>query len=264
MNEILPRKYMILLEVAGGDYHTLDQIAERIGITKQGVHEYMKRMREEGLIENVRGKYRATVKGVETLFSYLENLEKYLEEKKRRLNMMEYSIAIADDEIRKGDKVHLFMKEGYLHAAKTVRDVKGKATAEAAHDAGKDEDVAVKKIKGIIELSLGRIYLIMLPSAIKGGSRKVNIEKIREFVEEVKADRIGVTDVIGKTVMKKAGIEMDFEFCAIDTAIEMAQKGLNVILAGEEKEIRYAVSKIEGHNAESIEEITYSLHDFTR
>ena len=259
MSEILPRKYMILLEVASGEYHTLDQIAEKIGITKQGVHEYMKRMREDGLIEIVRGKYRATVKGIETIFSYLEGLEKYLEERKRKLNMMEYSVAIADDDIREGETVHLFMKNGYLHAGRGH----GKATAKAVENVAKGEDVAVKNIKGIIDLSLGKIFLLMLPPATKGGSRGVDIKKLVDFLDGIKADRIGTMDAIGKVVMEKAGIKPDFEFCAINTAMEMAQKGLNVVLAGEEKEIRYAISKIEEYNAESIEEIEYEVHDFS-
>ena len=73
MVELLPKKFMILLEISTGEYYNLSQIAEKIGITKQGVHEYMKKMREEGLIEIIEGKYRVTVKGVEAIFSYLDN-----------------------------------------------------------------------------------------------------------------------------------------------------------------------------------------------
>jgi len=259
MMEILPRKYMILLEVASGDYHTLDQIAEKIGITKQGVYEYMKKMRGDGLVETVRGKYRATVKGVETLFSYLENLEKYLEEKKRKLNMMEYSVAIADEDIKEGEHVHLFMKNGYLHAARG----EGKAVAEAMETAKEGEDVAVRNIRGIIELAPGKIYLLMLPPATRGGSKKINVKEMRKFVEGLMADKIGVMDTIGRVAMEKAGLRIDFEFCAVDTAIEISQKGLNVLLAGEKKEIRYAISKIEEYNRESIEEIEYFVHDFS-
>ncbi len=102
MVELLPRKFMILLEISTGDYHNLGQIAEKIGITKQGVHEYVKKLREEGLIEIVEGKYRVTVKGVEAIFSYLDKLDSYLKEKKERLSMMEYCAAIAGDDIRKG------------------------------------------------------------------------------------------------------------------------------------------------------------------
>jgi len=260
IDEILPRKYMILLEIAGGDYRTLDQIAEKVGITKQGVHEYMKRMREEGLIETSGGQYRVTMRGVEKIFSYLNNLDKYLKEKKEKLNMMEYSAAIAGEDIKKGEKVYLFMEKGHLHAYKRRR---GEAKAIAAENALKGEDVAIKNITGLIKLSPGKIHLFSLPSIKDGGSKRVDMEKLKKIMEGIEADKRGAMDVVGKTVLKKMNLKEDFEFCAIHTAIEMAQRGLNVILMGEGKEIKYAISKIEEYNRNAIEEIEYEVHDFS-
>ena len=260
IDEILPRKYMILLEIATGNYHTLDQIAEKVGITKQGVHEYMKRMRKEGLMETSGGEYRVTIKGVEKIFSYLNNLDKYLEEKKEKLNMMEYCAAIAGDELKEGEKVYLFMEGGYLHA---YRERKGGATAIAAENAMKGEDVAIKNITGLIELSPGKIHLFSLPPIKDGGSKGVDIKKLKKAMEEIKVDKIGIMDVVGKIALKKMNLKEDFEFCAIHTAIEMAQKGLNVILMGERKEIKYAISKIEDYNHNAMEEIEYKFHEFS-
>lgn len=91
MGELLPKKYHIILEIATGDYHSLNQIADCIGITKQGVYEYLKKMREEGLIEVIDGTYRTTVKGIELLFSYLNDLDDYLQKKKRGLAIIKLS-----------------------------------------------------------------------------------------------------------------------------------------------------------------------------
>lgn len=256
MHEILPKKYTILMEIATEEYHTLNQIAEKIGITKQGVYEYLKKMREEGLIEIIEGKYKATVKGIEILFSYLDELDKYLHEKRQKLKMIKCSPAIAGEDISKGEKVFLKMENGYLYAYKNKKTL---ATAEAIENALKGEDVGVKNIEGIIDLSLGKIFLFSLPSITKGGSKKVNLEKLRKKLEEVKVDKTGITDIVGKIALEKLKKNYDFEFSPIQASIEIAQKGLNVALIGDEKEIKYVVSKIEEYNANAIDEIDYEV-----
>lgn len=256
MHEILPKKYIILMEVATEEYHTLNQIAEKIGITRQGVYEYLKKMRGDGLIEIVDGKYKATVKGVEILFSYLDELDKYLNEKREKLNMIKCSPAIAGEDVLKGDRVFLKMEDGYLYAYKNKKTL---ATGEAIENASRGEDVGIKNIEGIIDLSLGKIFLISLPSITRGGSKKVNLEKLSKKLEEIRVDKTGITDIVGKITLKKLKRKYDFEFSPIQTSIEIAQKGLNVALVGDEKEMKHAVSKIEEYNANAIDEIKYEL-----
>ncbi len=254
IEELLSKKLMILLEVATGKYHNLTQIAEKVGITKQGVSEYLKKMKEDGLIEVVEGEYKATMKGIEKLFSYLSQLEKYMEEKRKKLNIMETCSAIAGNEIKKGEKVALFMKNGYLYA---FSNRKSSSYAEAIENAKKGEDVAIKNIRGIIELSLGKIFLFSLPSAEKGGAKRVNIKRLKEKIEKINVDKIGVMGIVGKVALDNAEVKYDFEFCPINSAIEACQKGLNVALVGEKKEIRHAISMIEEYNSNALDEIEY-------
>ena len=258
MDELLPKKYHIILEIATGDYHSLNQIADCIGITKQGVYEYLKKMREEGLIEVIDGTYRTTVKGIELLFSYLNDLEDYLEKKKRRLARITLSSAIAGDVIRKGDTVWLAIENGYVHAYTCRRTP---SSAEAAEDARKGEDVAVRNVKGIIELSSGVIFLISLPSITEGGSKTADLEKMSGLILNIAADKTGITDIIGKVALEKANIPYDFEYGAVQTALEMAQRGLNVALVGERREIQRAIAKIEEYNASALDDITYKHHE---
>jgi len=258
MGELLPKKYHIILEIATGDYHSLNQIADCIGITKQGVYEYLKKMREEGLIEVIDGTYRTTVKGIELLFSYLNDLDDYLQKKKRGLAIIKLSPAIAGDTIRKGDTVWLAIENGYVHAYTRRRTP---ASAEAAEDAQKGEDVAIRNVRGIIELSPGTIFLISLPSITEGGSKTAHLEKISELISEIAADKTGVTDIIGRVALEKVNLPYDFEYGAVQTALEMAQRGLNVILVGERREIQNAIAKIEEYNASALDEITYKHHE---
>ena len=259
IEELLSKKFMILLEVDTGRYHSLSQIAEKVGITKQGVSEYLKKMKEEGIIEVIEGEYRATVKGVEKLFLHLSQLEKYMEEKRKKLNIIEICSAIAGNDIKKGEKVALFMSNGYLYA---FVNKTSSSYAEAIENAKKGEDVAIKNIRGIIDLCLGKISLFSLPSAEKGGAKKVNSVKLKSKIEEINADRIGVMDIVGKVALDNAKIKYDFEFCPINSAIEACQRGLNVILVGEEKEMRHAISLIEEYNSNALDEIKYEVFYF--
>lgn len=258
MGELLPKKYHIILEIATGDYHSLNQIADCIGITRQGIYEHLKKMKEEGLIEVMDGTYRATVKGIELLFSYLDNLEDYLQKKKKGLAIIKLSPAIAGDTIRRGDTVWLAVEKGHVHAYTGRRTP---ASAEAAEDAQAGEDVAIRNVKGIIELSPGEITLISLPSITEGGTKTANLQQLSQLISETAADKTGVTGIVGKVALEKVHMPYDFEYGAVQTALEMAQRGLNVILVGERREIQHAMAKIEEYNAGALDEIAYSHHE---
>ena len=103
----LSTKMLILLEISTGHYSQLSPIAEKIGITKQAVSDYLKKMREEGLVLIMNGEHRASVKGVELLHSQLLELNEFLDKKIQRLNIIENCAAIAGNEIQKGEKVGL-------------------------------------------------------------------------------------------------------------------------------------------------------------
>lgn len=261
MQDLLSKKFIILIEIATGDYYNLGQIAEKVGITKQGVSEYLKKMREEGLIEIVGGKYKATIKGIEKLFSYINQLEKYIKDKRRKLNIMEYCSAIAGENIERGEKVFLFMKDGYLYAYTTK---KSGATAEAIENAKEGEDIAIRNVRGIIKLDIGKIYIFSLPSILKGGSKIVNFEEVKEEMEKLDVKKIGILDIIGKVALNKMKKKYDIEYCPIQSAIEASQKGLNVLLVGGEEEAKYAIRKIEEYNENAIEKIKYEIFRFSK
>lgn len=256
--EILSKKFVILLEIATGDYYSITQIAEKVGITKQGVSEYLKKMKEENLIEIIGGKYKATMKGIDKIFSYINQIDKYLEEKKKKLNMIKYCSAIADDDIKKGERVYLFMKNGYLYACKKREST---AFATAIENAKKGEDIAITNIRGIIPLNLGKIYIFSLPSVLEGGSKAINIKNLKQEMDKKikKIDKIGILDIIGKISLEKLGVKYDIEYDVINASIEASQKGLNILLIGSKDEARMAIKKIEEYNENAIKEIEYDV-----
>jgi len=255
LGDVLSKKLLILIELSTGHYTKLDQIAEKIGITKQAVSDYMKKMRRDGMIEMVDGHYRVTPEGIDYIFGKIEKIESYLKEKKKKMGMIESFSAIAGNDIKKGERVGLFMKNGFLHAYRK----KSGCYATAMEDANEGEDVALCDAEGIIDMKMGKIYLAMLPPPDKGGSKSIDYKKLRENIDKINADKIASLDVIGKIALKKMNLQPSFEFAPLDASINACERGLNVFITGSEKEIRMAISVIEEYNASSIEKIEYEV-----
>lgn len=252
----LSTKILILLEIATGHYSQLSPIAEKIGITKQAVSDYLKKMKEEGLIYVLNGEYKASVKGIEFLHSQLMELKEFLDKKIQKLNIIENCAAIAGNEIKRGEKVGLFMENGELTA---YSGKKSSSMGIAMRDAEKGEDVPIKNMEGIVKHEIGRIYLIELPSPSEGGTRACNIKKIKEMMETLKIDRIGTCDIVAKVLLKKLEKPYHFEFASANATIEAAQKGLNVLLLGWGEGMTKAISAIEDFNSMSSQKIQYEL-----
>lgn len=258
IRELLSTKFIILMEIAASDHHSLSGIADKIGITKQAVSDYVKKMRQDGLVANVDGKYRITHAGVEKLFEWLKEIEEYISKGKKRMEMMEYFSAIAGNNIKKGERVSLVMKNGFLYAFSSLSSP---CHATAIEDAIKGDEVLLKDIEGIIDMSIGKIYLIELPSPEKGGSKMADIQRAKKFIDDIKADKMAVLDITGKVLFGKIGIKPDFEFDAVASSINAAYRGLDVIIIGGENEIRKAIAKLEELNASSVPKIEYEIFD---
>lgn len=255
VKEILSKKLLILLEIATGNYSTLNQISDKIGITKQAISDYIKKMKGEGMISIANGYYKATSKGIGYIFEKIEKIERYINEKKKKLKMIESFSAIAGDDIKRGKKVGLFMKNGFLYAY----NKKSSCYAIAIENAKKGEDVGLKNAEGIIDMKMGKIYLAILPMPCEGGSKAVDFKKLKEKIMNLKINKTAAMDIIGKITFEKLGIKPSFEFDALNASINAAERGLNIFMAGKESEIRHAISRIEEYNASSIEKINYKI-----
>lgn len=256
VSDILSKKFLILLEIATGNYTKLDQIAARIGITKQAVSDYMKKMRNDGMIGVINGYYKATPKGINYIFEKINGIEKYFGEKKKKLGIIESFSAIAGNDIKKGGRVGLFMEDGFLYAYERK---KSSCYAYAMEDARKGEDIALHNAEGIIDMKMGKIFLAMLPLPNEGGSKVIDYRKFKDALKGKKIDRFASLDIVGKIALQKIGIEPSFEFAPLDASINACERGLNVFVAANENEARAAISKIEEYNAASIEKIEYEI-----
>ncbi|MHA1170260.1 MAG: winged helix-turn-helix transcriptional regulator [Candidatus Hodarchaeales archaeon] len=228
MTEIL-----ILLEFLDNPNASLAEVGRRIGISKQAVHEYVKRMTVERAFLEKKGQdnsYRVTFEGIETLQSCTVELENFAKEVNEKLQLIRTITAIAGNNIRENDAVGLFMENGIItaHARK-----KSSSSGISLHDAVKGEDVRVGSLKGIINHDIVPMILVKIPDR----SRNCNIERLIETIEKNKKSKIAILDLVAMVVMKNTGYTVDIELAAIESSIDAVTKGIPVIAIGVEKSI---------------------------
>jgi cobalt/nickel transport system ATP-binding protein len=140
--------------------------------------------------------------------------------------IMNVRCAISGCEIKAGDRVSLKVEDGMIVAGKG----EGRVTGIAMFDGDIGEDIAVKEVVGNIEQMTGKITVIRVPGVIEGGSRAVNIDKVRDILDKNKSKRIGAMGTSAKALMNKLGIKCDLEFDVIQSAMLAALRGLNVVV----------------------------------
>jgi len=158
-------RLLFLYEVTTSRHTRLRTIGERLGMTIQGTSEYAQGLEEDGLLSFANGEYRATKRGIEFLHDRMHELRGFVDRAGREMAFVETTSAMAGGAVRRGDRVGLFMEEGYLvaHAGRT-----SPSTGVVVHDAAKGDLVAVRDLEGIVALRPGRIVLVRIRSTASG------------------------------------------------------------------------------------------------
>jgi len=251
-NKSLSTQILILYELYTKHYSKLSPIAEKIGITQQAISEYTKKMKKQGLIHKVNNEYKPTMKGTQLLQTELTNLKKFVDDKIQKMPLVEDCYALAKTPIKKGEKVGLFMENGWLVAnANKKSPSMGIATANAEID----DYIIIKNLQGIIDHNIGKIYFLEL----KPDDNKVNIKQLKKKIQSLNIDKIGILDVVSKSICYKIGIKPDFEFGVTNTAIDVAIRGLNTIILGNSKQLKESFKLFEEIHEKLNEKIKFEL-----
>lgn len=247
-------RFLILRETSVRHHAVQRTIAEAVGITVQGVSEYLRAMEEDGLIQVVGGEYRPTMDGIRMLHERFRELRDFVDRTAAGLAVIDVTAAFAGNRIERGGTVGLFMRDGELVA---YAGRKSPSTGRALRAAEKGEDVAVGDLEGIVALIPGRISLLRVPSAADGGSRRIDPTRVRGALRRANADVVGAIDVPAKALARRLRLRVDIRFGAVPAAIEAAERGLSVALLVSEDRVAQVVAAIEEANARTEVKIPY-------
>ncbi len=237
-------------------------VANQVGITVQAISKYFKKLVKEGLLElgSERADYRLTPKAMTKLHEELMNLENYVTSIKHELKIERALPAIATQPVRAGEEVGIVMKEGIMYAL-APNDPAIEAKGITMEDAQAGEDVGLKNLRGKIKLKQGKILIVKLPSIRKGGSRAVDLARIKKFYDEFKPDRVGVMGAVGRAVLSKLSLKADLEFGISNAAAIAASRGLNVFVLVVGRMVNRMVQEVDSINMKSSTEVIYEVRD---
>jgi putative transcriptional regulator len=256
-------KFQILLEIMRNQPHIKQKdISDKIGITIQAISKYFKKLTKEGLLEagSERADYHLTPKAVTKLREDVHALENYITEVKHDLKIEHAWPAIATQPVKTGQEVGLIMKEGVMYT--TAPDgIETEAKGIALADAKAGEDLGLKELRGKVKIKQGKILIVKLPSIRKGGSRAVDLAKLKAFHDEFKPDRVGVMGAVGRAVLTKLGLKADIEFGISRSAAIAASRGLNVFVLVVGRMVNRMIQEIDQINMKTSADVIYEVKD---
>ncbi len=128
----------------------LRPIAERLGLTVQAASYSFRQLKRRGLVEQVGGRYRPTVRGVAWLHETLDRLGEDVRRMIEELHVIRSARAVALDPLRAGDPVSLELVDGLLSAR---RGAAGASRGRATGAALRGESVEVSQLEGIVPIA---------------------------------------------------------------------------------------------------------------
>ena len=143
IEQALITQLMILLNVKNGKNRP-SEISKELDITLQGVVYHLKILREKRYID---ADNKITKSGFDFLYNGLNNIENFVHSSLINIDASLIWESISDDDVNGGDRLYLYMKDGYLHATK-----KGKKAAfgKSIRPTKKDQCAGVTDVNGII------------------------------------------------------------------------------------------------------------------
>jgi len=250
-NKNLTTRFQILVEIANaGPSVQQREIAQNLNITPQAVSDYIAQLSGEGLlVAEGRSRYRVTNQGVNWIIKTLRELGDYNTFIQRAITDLSVCAAIAGDDLKKGQKVGLEMKDGLLFASASR---KHQASGTAITSAKAGEDVGITGIEGIVPLEVGRVTILRVPGIQRGGSSKVNYDILKQSL--AKSDFVTALGLEALAALRKTKARFQ-HYGAVAAAIEAAKSGLKPLVVCVDSETADLIARLEK------EGLAYQLFD---
>lgn len=226
--------FQILSEISKQDPHLKQKdLANTLGITIQAVSENIKTLIEQGYITSKDGRspYKITQAGIDKVKKDAISLRKYSDSVLETMNHYKTIWpAIATEDLKKDDIVGLYMENGVLYAHKKEEN----ATGLVLDDAEAGMDVSLTNLTGLIDMTIGEVTVIVVPTIKDGGSKACDLDLIKNVYDKgtnngEPIDKVAVAGTVSRAIAKKLGLPIDIEFAAPQASANAARKGLNVI-----------------------------------
>jgi len=238
-------------------------VADSLGITVQAVSKHFRRLLVEELVTFSGVEYVLTPRGLERLVGYTKFLQAQARKAASCLRMERLWCAIACKPISAGEEVGLVMKNGVICAvSRSSKDAKAFGTAVLETPTG--EDVALRDMRGTINLRRGSVTVLTIPSINRGGSRKVDLVKVQKIQMRSNPDRIGVMGTVARAVANKLNFKVDLEFGVTRSAAMAALRGLNVLVLSTGRMTNRVLEEVEKVNIRHSCEIPCMVEDCCR
>ena len=250
-NKNLTTRFQILVEIASaGPTIQQREIAKNLNITPQAVSDYISQLtRERMLVSEGRSQYRVTSEGVNWIIKTLRELSDYNTFIQRAVTNISICAAIAEDDLKKNQRVGLKMKDGLLFAS---AGKESQATGTTTSSAKAGEDVGITGIEGIVPLEIGKVTILRVPSIQRGGSKIVNYKILQEHL--AKSDLVTSLGLESLVALRKTQAEFHY-YGAAEAAIEAAKSGLQPMVVCVDNETSNLIARLEK------ERIAYELFD---
>jgi putative transcriptional regulator len=243
-------RLLILLEIVNNRHATLKAIAANLDITTQAVSDYYRQMLKDGLMAQVDGYYRATKEGVLYLQEGLFAIKTFVDDKISTLDLIQTCSAIADKDVKKGQKVGLFMKDGLLYASPGKRST---STGETLEKAKKGTVFNVGALEGILEMSLGTLTLL----EISPGTKDIKKAVLQKEIGKGEGRRVTAFDLESIGILRNLNLPCHYEYADMPLVISNLERGLDVVCLGNPQQITSAIQAITEHNKRTGEKIRY-------
>ncbi len=232
---------LLLAELLQSPSSRLKDLSAKLGITVQAVSQYLAAMKKEGLVRETEGVVRPTRKGMQLLQEHFTSLKGEVDSILRNISVIDRCVAIAGKKISKGDRVGLVMEDGMLMA---YTKQKSSSTGEAIEDAGEGDDVLVGRLEGIVDLELGKLLLVEAPSELEGGSKKADVERAKQRIEDFSPGLLVAGDTTGAALLMKTSGEFFTLHAPVESAMSALSKGVDVVFCGTREAIDRIVQAV--------------------